>query len=117
MKYKFSKQNRITHRHDFRLVSTQGEKIHTPYFTLYIRKGVSSWPKLGISARKTFGKAHQRNYFKRRIRDIFRKKIPYLPQDTEIHIKLNYSLKENPSDLYTACEQHLEKLTYEKPQS
>ncbi len=50
------------------------------------RQGRSSLPKLGLTVSKKFGKAHDRNRFKRVVREAFRQLYKSLPPDLEINI-------------------------------
>lgn len=70
--YKFLQRNSARH---------QGETIQVNY-----RQGRSSTPKLGITVSKKFGKAHDRNRFKRVVREAFRELMPSLPLDLEINV-------------------------------
>lgn len=70
-------------------------------------------PRLGITASRKCGKANKRNYFKRRVREIFRTHCSLLPQDLEIHIKLNISLYESDEVLYKEITTRLSELANE----
>lgn len=51
-----------------------------------LRSGHSSCAKLGITVAKRHGKAHDRNLFKRLVREAFRLSYPRFPQDLEMNV-------------------------------
>lgn len=51
-----------------------------------IRPGRGSSPKLGITVTRRYGKAHDRNRFKRIVREAFRLSCPLFPP-YEIHVR------------------------------
>jgi ribonuclease P protein component len=52
----------------------------------YRRQSKTLSPKLGITVSRRYGKAHERNRFKRVVREAFRELYPTLPKDLELHI-------------------------------
>ena len=52
-----------------------------------LRQGPNSVPKLGITVTKRYGKAHERNRFKRIVREAFRLSRHLFPAGLEIHIR------------------------------
>lgn len=57
------------------------------------RTGYSLCAKLGITVSKRYGKAHDRNRFKRMIREAFRCFYPSLPTHLEINVLPRYPLQ------------------------
>jgi ribonuclease P protein component len=46
--------------------------------------GSSATPRVGITAGKVLGKAHERNRIKRRLREIIRRNLQELPDNTDL---------------------------------
>lgn len=54
---------------------------------LDIRENHKGYSRLGISVPKKFGKSHERNRFKRLVREAFRHVRHLLPKSIDIHVK------------------------------
>lgn len=67
------KQYRIRHNADFRRIYRQSKSISTKYLVLYPRKVKGEGIRVGFSVSKKVGKAHIRNYYKRRLSEIIRR--------------------------------------------
>ncbi len=78
MKLNFSKLHRLLARREFREVYQRGRKFVGHRLTFfYLLKDPHS-PQLGITITKKWGKAHDRNRFKRVVREGFRRSYPEL---------------------------------------
>lgn len=88
MNQRFSKSLRIRKRAQYLFLTRQSLKLETDSLYLYIDKRCHS-SRLGITVTKKFGKAHDRNRFKRVVRDAFRKIISCIScVDVVVHPKL-----------------------------
>lgn len=72
----FKKSQRLLTRQQFKAAGS-GERFIGEKILIDARKGKIA--KLGISAPKQMGKAHDRNYFKRLLREVFRQNYASLP--------------------------------------
>ncbi len=84
---KFPKAARLLQRRQFQKIAKEGHRIYGK--SIYIQHLIRPHPvppKLGITVSKKYGKAHDRNRFKRVVREAFREYAIHLPQGMEIHI-------------------------------
>ncbi len=65
-------KNTIKENRDFTYAYRKGTKCVTPYFVVYVARNKTGRNKLGITVSKSIGKAHDRNYAKRLIREAYR---------------------------------------------
>ena len=86
MKLRLSRFQRLLNRHDFRAVYQKGRRFVGKRLVLFYLTGLFSHPRLGITITKKWGKAHDRNRFKRVSREAFRKLYPSLPKGLVVNI-------------------------------
>lgn len=91
LSYTFPKGLRLRKSYEFRRLAKRGRRRAGKFLVLDIfqfplnkRKAP---PKLGITVSKRFGKAHERNRFKRRVREAFRLKQHELPLGIQINVR------------------------------
>ncbi len=97
MKYSLKKYEKLSLEKEFKYVFQNGKKIFSPYLRLYFAVNNLNYSRLGISIKKKFGNAVERNKAKRHIREIFR---------------LNKNLKQNV-DLIVIIENKFKTLNFE----
>jgi ribonuclease P protein component len=86
LKFKFPKTARILSKIHYKSVVKAGNKFVGNLIVMDFRRGRSTCPKLGITVSKRYGKAHDRNRFKRVVREAFRLSRDQLPFDIEINV-------------------------------
>lgn len=74
---KHPKAHRLLERADFKEIGQTGTRYYGNVLVIVYRPSVV--PKLGITASRSFGKAHIRNHFKRLVREAFRTQYSLLP--------------------------------------
>ena len=74
---KFPRSNRLLKRADFKEIRSAAPRFYGKALVISYR--LSTHPKLGITASRSFGKAHKRNHFKRLVREAFRTHQHALP--------------------------------------
>lgn len=84
--WRFPKSARILKSSHFRRLTKNNRRIFGEMISVNFQhsKGLDS--KLGITVSKKFGKAHDRNRFKRVVREAFREMRSHLPIGLEINI-------------------------------
>lgn len=82
---KFPKEARLRRRLEYLRVYKTGRRLAGRFVLIDCAQGTSG-VKLGISVSKRYGKAHERNRFKRVVREAFRESLPSLPPDLEINV-------------------------------
>lgn len=71
----------------------KGKRVVGRYICIDYRK-TSHQPKLGITASSKYGKAPERNRFKRLVREAYRKNREQLPSNLQIHALPRFRAKE-----------------------
>lgn len=70
---------RLKKRSQYLAVQRKGTRRSGDYFIVYARPNDLDWSRIGITASKRVGNAATRNWWKRRIRDCFRRNKAALP--------------------------------------
>jgi ribonuclease P protein component len=83
---KFPKTARILLKRHFQRIMKAGTKLSGFHIMIHYRAHSLARPRLGITVSKKHGKAHERNRFKRVVREAFRHCQHSLPQDIEINV-------------------------------
>jgi len=86
LNFSFTKNHRLIKKTDFLKLKRIGKRFTTPSCRLTYLFSNTPAPKLGLTVTKKYGKAHERNLFKRWIREIFRRNKTKLPKGIEINI-------------------------------
>jgi ribonuclease P protein component len=84
--FSYPKSARILTRPHFKHMMRSSRRLLGDLITLDFRQGRAPSPKLGITVSRKQGKSHERNRFKRLIREAFRELYPTLPKGLEINI-------------------------------
>lgn len=90
----FTKRARLLAKGHYQRVLKAGNRIAGALVLIDYRKGFSSCPRLGITVSRRYGKAHERNRFKRVVREAFRLCASHLPQDIELNVVPKSPLEE-----------------------
>ncbi len=85
--YSFPKSARILERAKFLKIMKTGTRVSGSSIVIFYRRKEVGLARLGITVSKKHGKAHDRNYFKRLVREAFRLCRPQLPTDIEINVQ------------------------------
>lgn len=84
--YAFPKSARLLKNSQFKKVFSQGKRLAGTLIALNYRIGGYGRPRLGITVSKKHGKAHDRNRFKRIVRESFRELQGQLPNAFELNV-------------------------------
>jgi ribonuclease P protein component len=88
LRLRFPKAARLLKSDDFRRVKKYGKRIIGQAVVFDILSEKFPYPRLGLTVSKQFGKAHDRNRFKRLVREAFRLSQHALPP-ASIHVSPN----------------------------
>ncbi len=83
---RFLKSARILDRSHYKSLYRNSNQLVGQLFSLQFRRAKSPCAKLGLTVSKKFGKAHDRNRFKRLAREAFRSLYRELPLNLELNI-------------------------------
>jgi ribonuclease P protein component len=83
---KFPKSARLLTSSQYKYLHRNSMRHFGESISVDVRQGRSFTPKLGITVSRKFGKAHDRNRFKRVVREAFRALSQSLPPDLEMNI-------------------------------
>jgi ribonuclease P protein component len=83
---KFPKSARLLTSSHYRHLKRNSLRHFGESISIDFREGEGPSAKLGITVSKKFGKAHDRNLFKRVVREAFRELCLFLPQNLELNI-------------------------------
>lgn len=83
---KFPKSARLLTSSQYKFLHRNSSRAFGMQIAIDFRQGRSASPKLGITVSRKFGKAHDRNRFKRVVREAFRELYPALPDDLELNV-------------------------------
>jgi len=81
---RFPKELRLRSRREFHRVSKEGQRRVGRFLCVDVRSGEKL--KLGISASGRYGDSHERNRFKRLVREAFRTSYALLPPRLELNV-------------------------------
>jgi len=93
--YSFPKSSRLLNRRDFLRFRTDSKKFVGEAVVIRYRQGPKPSPRLGITVKKTYGKAHTRNHFKRKTREAFRHISHALVPGIEVSVMPKKSIDEH----------------------
>jgi ribonuclease P protein component len=97
--YSFPKTSRLRKRRQFQRLS-YGKRHAGNWIVLESRENNQGVIRLGITVTKRYGKAHDRNRFKRIVREAFRRCQGELQAGLDINVKPRLNAKEaKPSDI------------------
>ncbi len=91
---KFPKSARLLTRAHYKFLHRQAIRVLGLQIAVDLRQGRSMTPKLGITVSRKFGKAHERNRFKRVVREAFRELYTSLPPDLELNVSPRQALND-----------------------
>ncbi len=86
--YRFPKASRVLDRRKFLKIMKAGTKISgSSILIFFYRRNTGGLTRLGITVSRKYGKAHDRNFFKRLVREAFRQCRTQLPDGIELNVQ------------------------------
>lgn len=81
---RFRKKERLRNSEEFRQTRREGKRASSRRFVVYGRSTGRAYSRLGVTASTKVGKATVRNWWKRRIREIFRRNKRAFPAGLDL---------------------------------
>lgn len=78
---------RVRAKYEYQRISRQSKRLIGKYIIVDVRSNSRDHTRLGITVTKKFGKAHDRNRFKRIVREAFRLAYPSLSLGLDLNVK------------------------------
>jgi ribonuclease P protein component len=85
--YPFSKALRLRSRRDYQRMVQSKSRYNGNKVIIDFKPNFLNSSRLGITVTRRYGKSHERNRFKRIVREAFRLKIPTLSCHLDIHVR------------------------------
>jgi ribonuclease P protein component len=85
--FSFTKEMRVRYRYEYQRISRQAKRVVGKYVVIDHRFNHKGITRLGITVTKKYGKAHERNRFKRLVREAFRLVRSTLMEGFDLNIK------------------------------
>jgi len=82
--FTLKRHEKIRKSNDFKTIYLKGAKQKSRHFNIAVLPNNLLWSRLGVTVSKKVGKAAQRNYVKRRLREYFRLHKEVLPSSSDI---------------------------------
>jgi ribonuclease P protein component len=100
VKATFPKELRLRSRRDYQRMAYQFKRLVGNFIIIYCKENQRQITRLGITVSRKFGKAHERNRFKRVIREAYRLCHHDLPQGLDLNIRPRTAAhKTKPNDV------------------
>lgn len=108
MSYRFPKSFRLRKRRQFQRLANHSKRFAGEWVIVESIPNHMGVTRLGITVTKRFGKAHDRNRFKRIVREAFRRCYVDIPKGFDLIVKPRTKAKEADSsniqaDLFILC--------------
>lgn len=97
MSYRFPKCLRLRKRYQFQRLAHHGKRVVSRWIVIESFPNQTGITRLGITVTKRFGKSHDRNRFKRIVREAFRRCQKDLPPSLDLIVKPRTNAKEATS--------------------
>lgn len=94
MSQRFPKQLRLRRRLEYQRMSQGCNRTVGQWIVIDSRENSTNLTRLGITATRRFGPAHERNRFKRIVREAFRLSQEKLPKGFDLNVKPRTQAKE-----------------------
>lgn len=87
MIFPFTKEMRVRAKYEYQRISRQSKRVAGKFIVVDYRNNNRNMTRLGITVTKKYGKAHDRNRFKRIVREAFRLSHSELAIGLDLNVK------------------------------